>query len=220
MIFEALDAAQMDSTNKTSLRVYMAANSSEIDQSITFTPNILPLLVLVKNDILDTIYYPLRAVAPLITESFDQLYSWQCDTLIACPLEFGYGKDTEIGCNCVKELINNWEAIPPADIRKQLYVNNNDSSRDSLIQYYSFDSVDTKKIYEFQKKLKQEDKPCYFYLHFGQLLEGPDYVPLRTIVHLDDNPIDVSQLPKRARDAQAYFEFAKPCPPYCGKPKK
>lgn len=215
--YQRLKAAQGDSTS--TLQIDMAlVHSGNAPMPIQGQANFTTMLTLMSNDPNTTeISYPLDAFSSNFTADFEQLYGWQDDS--DCPvIEDCTNSQLPVGISisakCTKELVDNWEATPVNQVIEQLYVNKDTSSAANRIQYYTFDAVDTENIYQHLDTLKSESKPLYFYLHLGQLV-GQDCVPLRMIIHLDDNPIDAQNIPERAKDGAAYFEFAKPCPKLC-----
>lgn len=215
--YKRLDAAKQNSTQAVSLQVHMALRTGGSTETVLEAPNVVPLLVLALDNTPDTVYYPIRPFSSVFLTSFKELYGWQEESTDACPPELGCGAEQfPIGSNCVEELVSNWNSTPEADIIKQLYVNQNTTDTSDRIRYYTFDTEDTQEIYAQINRLKEMEKSYYFYLHFGQLPGGSDCIPFRNIIHIDDNPIASNLIPARAKDVKAYFEFAKPCPPYCG----
>ncbi|MEM7087139.1 MAG: hypothetical protein AAF489_13210 [Bacteroidota bacterium] len=213
-LYQRLETAQ--ATNAATLQVSMALVGSEDNPvAVAGQANFTALLSLVSEGESSNYYYPLSAFPSDLCQAFEQLYGWQDNA--DCPDIENCGDDGQINISpeCACDLINNWQSIPIGRVAEQLYTNKDTSSEKNRIQYYTFDSDDTQAIYEYLKNLKTTKKKSYLYIHLGQLV-GNDCVPLRMIIHLDDNPIDPTKIPARADDAPAYFEFARPCPPACG----
>ena len=213
--FDRLKTIKQDSTQEVLLRIHMALNAKLNIEAVFDKPNLVPLLELIVDQEPEGIYYPLRSFdSPFLTH-FDQLYGWQTDSLGCRNIDNCGEALIRVDASCVKELVYNWDSISTAGVTKQLYFNQNTDSLKNRIKYYTFDAENTNEIYEYQQKMEREKKPCFLYIHLGQLKKDPSCVPLRTILHVDDNPIDSSHTLNRAADNAAYFEFAKPCPPAC-----
>lgn len=217
--FARLDAAQ-NTAKEVLLRIHPALSTEDQSEAIFNRPNIELLVELVVDSVPQQIYYPLRAFNSPFLADFEQLYAWQDTSTAICPIELDCGHEgvinqAKVGAKCARELVSNWDAVPLKEIAQQLYVEQDTVSPTKRLQYYTFSAADTKLVHQYQKQLVQDGKSCFFYLHFGQLAGEIDCVPLRTIIHLDDNPIDVGLLPERTNDEHAYFEFALPCPKFC-----
>ena len=74
------------------------------------------------------------------------------------------------------------------------------------VLFYTFDGPDAKDI--------SEKGYQFLYLHFGQLVQ-PEHIPLRAILQISNQSYDESQTVGAAAAGSEYFEFAKPCPPFC-----
>ncbi len=196
------------------IRIHMAFQDASNANAVSGKTGIAPLLELVLDPNQVNTFFPLRSFASTFLPVFNDLYAWQDQSSTGCPPELESGqKDIRISAHCARDLIINWDVVPSADIAKNLYVNQHISDPNDRIRYYTFDAADTRDINDYIAGLSNLGKPYFFYLHFG-LLETDDFVPLRMILHLDDNDIHVSQSIDRASDGAAYFEFSKPCPPY------
>lgn len=200
--FEELDKLQKADNqpeNNVRIRIWMAFRG-ENGHKLEKESNVAPLLELIVDDKNPSgNFYPLRPFKSNFIPLFKTLYG---DTpkqrLKSIPSEEAH------------VLVENWDTIPVNDITKQLYQDNDEVSG-GRIEYYTFDVNDTEAIYQYQKKLAGTKKPCYFYIHLGQLQER-GYAALRTIIHLDDNPIKIGTM---TDDQPPYFEFAAQCPPIC-----
>jgi hypothetical protein len=160
--------------------------------------NLVPLLELIVNDKNPNgNFYPLRAFKSDLPAMFDSLPK--------------HIVNNQIPISEAKKLIENWNKIPVNDVTEQLYFDNKKGISGGRIKYYTFDKADTKAIYQYQTKLANNKKTCYFHIYLGQLQER-EYVALRTIIHLDDNP---NNNQATVNNEPPYFEFAKPCPNYC-----
>ena len=107
---------------------------------------------------------------------------------------------------CAAALVENWDSIRTEDVTKQLYLKEDAKDKKDRLLFYTFDGPDAAAISEKGYE--------YLYLHFGQLVQ-PDYIPLRAILQISNEPYDVSQTIGAAAAESEYLEFARPCPPVC-----
>ncbi len=194
--------------------IHMASRGTQNTNATNEKPAFAPLLELLVDSTQRSTCYPLRAFSSSFLSAFDQLYAWQDKSNTDCPSLDCSKSEIPVSPNCARELVSRWDSISVADIPQQLYLNQNIGNLKDRIQYYTFAEEDTRQIYDYLTKLKNESKSFFFYLHLGNLMAN-DCVPFRTVLHLDDNDINASQTPDRALDTPAYFEFAMPCPTYC-----
>lgn len=108
-------------------------------------------------------------------------------------------------------LTNNWKITPKDVINKQLYENQDTSDPKKRIQYYTFNSSDTKDIYTY----RINHPNCSFYLYLGIYNEE---VPLRVIVRQTK---DLMTTPSKSK-TRSYgdgddenYEFSVQCPNVC-----
>lgn len=196
--------AETQPENNVRIRIRMAFRGKN-GHKLEKESNVAPLLELIVDDKNPSgNFYPLRPFKSNFIPLFKTLYG---DTP-----RFG---DTPISIGKAKDLVESWEKIPVDNITEQLYFDNQNGVPDGRLKYYTFDVSDTNAIYKYQSNLSGNKKPCYFYIHLGQLQER-GYAGLRTVIHLDDNPISKNKKDRAVTDDEPpYFEFAAQCPNHC-----
>lgn len=156
-------------------------------------PNLSVLMSILNNDVDPSarpLYFPLRV---LPNQAPSSGFNW-----------------IVITNKLADSLTNNWKNTSIGNINKQLYQNSDPSTLRKRIQYYTFNSSDTKDIYEYRKK----NPDCGFYLYLG-VFDESEHVPLRVIVRLTKNR---SARPTSESDDDGdgdNYEFAVQCPPVC-----
>ncbi len=198
--YHRLKAYKEESSSTIELYIYMALASDCASETTENTVNFSPLLVIMKDTVADSVYYPLKPSQTDVLAQFD-------GSVGDCPVDLGCGDEqfSPINASCYGALFDNWENIAVDDVSKQLYEDQETGIAACRVQYFAFDNLDTDSIYTYMTDQMEGENHSFFYLHLGQYDEA-NCIPLRTILHLDDagtNPTN------------AYFEFARPCPPYC-----
>lgn len=205
--FEDLDKLQkgkIQPKDSVRIRIWMAFRGKNGEKWGKGT-NLAPLIELIVNDKNPSgNFYPLRPFKSDFIPLFTMLYS---DTT--------KHRLRSIPPSEARALVVNWDSVHVDDVTEQLYLDKKNGVPGDRLQFYTFDSKDTEAIYQYQTKLAGIKKPCYFYIHLGKLQER-GYADLRTIIHLDDNPIPKNKKDLAVTDDEPpYFEFAMQCPPLC-----
>ena len=217
--FQKLEQLVADSTVIDSFRIRISMglwNPQPVEDEDS-TTNFVPLLqFLVSKDNKDSLVYP---AYPLL--AFESKVDWTSFECSPDSTQLSTEPSILVSCPNAIKMLDRWLNLPTdsASITKQLYINDPSLTLPVMyelryrIKYYTFSREDTKNIYNHYHKLDSLGEPCYFHLHFG-LLDRPDRVPLRNILHLDDR--DISRDSILSATNATYFEFSRPCPKYCG----
>ncbi|MCB0641075.1 MAG: hypothetical protein KDC44_05520 [Phaeodactylibacter sp.] len=217
ILFSKLEQALQDTGSAVELHLHLALRTLDHTALSSEDLNLVPLLEIFQDSTTyDGIFYPLHRVESLFLANFEELYAWQDSTSLDCPVDEGCGgeEQVKIGVNCARDMIEDWKDLPVDSILTKLYLEEEDTIPDYRIQYYAYEKgVET--MLEYYQNATSNEQDCYFYVHLGLWPSMDPRVPLRTIIHLDDNPMALDQKPDEGGDDSAYFEFAKPCPPYC-----
>jgi len=213
--FQTLEQLEADSTiiDSFRIRISMGLRNQQPVEDEDSTTNFVPLLQFLINE--DSLLYP---AYPLL--AFEPKVDW---TSFECLPDSTQLAEPSILVSCPQaiKLLDRWLNLPQdsTSMTKQLYINDPTLANPIKyelryrIKYYTFSKEDTQNIYNHYHQLDSLGEPCYFHLHFG-LLDKPDWVPLRNILHLDDR--DLSRDSVLSATNATYFEFSRPCPKYCG----
>ena len=193
------------------IRISMALwKSPQLVEQDTLT-NFVPLLQFIVNH--DSLVYP---AYPLL--AFEPKTNWTSFECSTAPPQSTTDPNILISCPQAVKLLDRWLNLPQDSIPEQLYYNDptlSDSAHYDIsnrVRYYTFDSTDTRNIYDHYNLITNTEDTCYFHLHFG-LLEKPNSVPLRNVIHLDHK--DLSRDSVLVATSSTYFEFSRPCPKFC-----
>lgn len=194
----------INSNDTVRLRFRMAFGAKRKNYKKKHNPNFAPLLEIIVNEpgFTKRNVFPMQPFKSQLIENWDSLYSSHNRSYPNIPLKEA------------QKLIRKWESLDTSQITSALYLYDQPQSENTRVRYYTFDAIDTEKMYNYFTSLSEKSKSAYLFLHLG-ILDVDNTIPLRTVLHLDDNPTELDALPQGVDDLAPYFEFSKPCPPYC-----